>query len=174
VTEPTISFKGPSCERCGAPLPRGTEGATCAGCRASGESAAAAADVERAAGASAAPAPGPEGEGPPSPPPAEVHDADHGHGGLRGHPLPPDEEPRWIDHPGNVRKLIRIFWVACALLLAVDLLDLVGVLYHKHPHYAVERAPGFYGIYGFVSCVALVLLARLLRRLVMRGEDYYG
>ncbi len=44
--------------------------------------------------------------------------------------------------------------------------------------HAVERAhaldfTGSYSAYGFVSCVILVLLGRILRRLVMRGENYY-
>jgi hypothetical protein len=32
---------------------------------------------------------------------------------------------------------------------------------------------GFYGWFGFVACVALVLIAKQLRRIVMRPEDYY-
>lgn len=44
--------------------------------------------------------------------------------------------------------------------------------------HAVERIhaldfPASYAIYGFVSCVLLVLVGRVLRRLVMRDEDYY-
>jgi len=32
---------------------------------------------------------------------------------------------------------------------------------------------GFYSLYGFVACVILVLLAKEMRKLVMRDEDYY-
>jgi hypothetical protein len=32
---------------------------------------------------------------------------------------------------------------------------------------------GFYAIYGFVACVILVLVAKEMRKLVMRDEDYY-
>jgi len=32
---------------------------------------------------------------------------------------------------------------------------------------------GFYALYGFVACVLLVLLAKEMRKLVMRNEDYY-
>ena len=87
---------------------------------------------------------------------------------------PADEEPRWLDDPANVKTIIRGFFVACALLFAVDLLDLAGVLYHKETHsHPWERAPGFYAIYGFVACVILVELAKLLRKVIMRDEDYY-
>jgi hypothetical protein len=30
-----------------------------------------------------------------------------------------------------------------------------------------------YAIYGFVACVILVLMGRVLRRLVIRNENYY-
>ena len=32
---------------------------------------------------------------------------------------------------------------------------------------------GFYCIYGFAACVALVLLATEMRKVIMRDEDYY-
>jgi hypothetical protein len=41
---------------------------------------------------------------------------------------------------------------------------------------AVEKAemfPTFYGLYGFVSCVLLVVAAKELRKVLMRSEDYY-
>lgn len=44
--------------------------------------------------------------------------------------------------------------------------------------YVVKRVTGLdfiasYAIYGFVACVLLVLLGILLRRFVMRDENYY-
>jgi hypothetical protein len=43
----------------------------------------------------------------------------------------------------------------------------------KKTHYAAENVIGAYGIYGFVACVALVLTAKELRKLLKRDEDYY-
>ena len=40
-------------------------------------------------------------------------------------------------------------------------------------HFAIEQAFGFYALYGFAACVSLVLLARVMRRLLMRREDYW-
>lgn len=45
--------------------------------------------------------------------------------------------------------------------------------------HAVERVHALdflasYAVYGFVSCVILVLLGLVLRRLVMRDEHYYS
>ena len=63
-----------------------------------------------------------------------------------------------------------VFWavfVICALLVAADL------FYTKGGHYPMERVLGFHGAYGFVSCVALVIAAKQLRRLLKRDEDFY-
>jgi hypothetical protein len=95
-----------------------------------------------------------------------------GHGAPQ---LPEGETPRWLDDPANVNKFIRYFFVACACLFLVDVLDLLGILYHKETHsHPAERWPGFYAIYGCVACVALVELAKLLRKVIMRAEDYYA
>jgi hypothetical protein len=36
-----------------------------------------------------------------------------------------------------------------------------------------ESLWGFYAVYGFAACVLLVLLAKQLRKLLKRPEDYY-
>lgn len=78
-------------------------------------------------------------------------------------------EPRkyWLDEPSNVDKIWYGLLAVCALLFVAD------AFYHKHIHFSLEGWFGFYGIYGFVACVFLVLAARGLRRLLMRPEDYY-
>ena len=79
-----------------------------------------------------------------------------------------DERKRWLDEPKNVDKIVYTLYGVCALLLLVDL-----VPYKHHLHYGFESWIGFYGIYGFVSCVGLVLAAKVLRMILMRPEDYY-
>jgi hypothetical protein len=44
---------------------------------------------------------------------------------------------------------------------------------HRHAEAGFDGLFGFYGVYGFVACVSLVLAAKVLRKLVMRPEDYY-
>lgn len=78
-----------------------------------------------------------------------------------------DEKSYWLDQPGNVRKIYWGLWVVSFLLVAADL------LYEKHPHFPMEGWFGFFGFYGFVSCVSLVLAAKVLRKIMMRPEDYY-
>ena len=80
---------------------------------------------------------------------------------------PGDEKPRFLDNPRNVDRLLMLLYVACALLFAVDF------VFHRHVVHPWEGIWGFYPIYGFVGIVVLVLLAKQLRRVVMRDEEYY-
>ncbi len=78
-----------------------------------------------------------------------------------------EEKRYWLDDPRNVDKIVYALYAVCGLLLVID------PLIHKHGPFAIEHWFGFYGIYGFVACVALVLAAKELRRILMRSEDYY-
>lgn len=73
----------------------------------------------------------------------------------------------WLDSSANVAKLYRGIWVLAIVLVAVDL------AIHRHPELGLDGLFGFYGFYGFFACVALVLTAKALRRVLMRPEDYY-
>jgi hypothetical protein len=79
----------------------------------------------------------------------------------------PGERRYWLDDMRNVDKLVYTLYAICAGLLLID------VLVPKHGPFAIEHWFGFYGIYGFVACVGLVLAARALRVILMRPEDYY-
>jgi|TARA_B100000959_G_C14576707_1_gene458180 hypothetical protein len=72
-----------------------------------------------------------------------------------------------FDKPQNVR---RVLWALVAVCIATIGADFV---YHRHIVHPWEGVWGFYAIYGFVACVVLVLVAKELRKLLMRAEDYY-
>jgi len=72
-----------------------------------------------------------------------------------------------FDDPRNVRRLLRTLYGVCALLFGAEF------LYHRHAQHPWDGWPGFYAVYGFVGCVLLVLIAKLLRRVLKRPEDYY-
>ena len=78
-----------------------------------------------------------------------------------------DEPKRWLDHKKNVNLICYVLYAVSGLLLVID------PFIHKHGPFEIEHWWGFYGIYGFVGCVFLVLAAKELRKLVMRSEDYY-
>ena len=81
----------------------------------------------------------------------------------------PDDSGRkyWLDNPRNVDK---VYW---AVIAVSALLFLGDAFYQKHPEFEIEKVFGFYGIFGFVACVGLVLAAKGLRLLLVRREDYY-
>jgi len=81
--------------------------------------------------------------------------------------MSPDKKRYWLDEPRNVTKLYRTLWGVGILLVLLDL------VVHRHAEAEFDGVFGFYALYGFVACVTLVLTAKLLRRVVMRPEDYY-
>lgn len=92
-------------------------------------------------------------------------------------PPPPGEKRHVFDDPRNVRRVLLFLFTVCALVFALDLVDLVlpwlGFHELRHAERSWEGFPGFYAIYGFVACVLLVLAAKQMRKILMRDEDYY-
>ncbi len=77
------------------------------------------------------------------------------------------DDRRGLDEPRNVRLVVRALYLVCGLLLLTDL------LYAKSPHFTFENWFGFYPVFGFVVSFSLVLVAKQLRHLLRRDEDYY-
>ncbi len=72
-----------------------------------------------------------------------------------------------FDKPANVRWVLRLLAILCALLFGADF------VYHRHVIHSWEGFWGFYALFGFVACVVLVLVAKEMRKVLMRREDYY-
>jgi hypothetical protein len=77
------------------------------------------------------------------------------------------EKSHWLDRKENVAKVYRGVWALCGLLLVAE------PFVHKHPEVEIESWFGFYSWFGFVGCVGLVLVAKALRVILKRREDYY-
>ena len=77
------------------------------------------------------------------------------------------DKKHMFDNPRNVKRVLYGLFGSLVLLLALE------PFVHKHSYFAWEAGFGFYAIYGFVACVLLVLIAKKLRNVVMRKEDYY-
>jgi len=78
-----------------------------------------------------------------------------------------EEKATWLDNSKNVDYLVWGLYALCALIAGADF------FYVKHPHFQAENIPIFYGLYGFLCFVFIVFAGKLLRKLVMRDEDYY-
>ena len=80
---------------------------------------------------------------------------------------PSDEAARWLDHRKNVDKIYWGIVGVCAVLMVIE------PFYHKHAYLGFEDSFGFYGWFGFVASMGLFLLARQIRVLLARPEDFY-
>ena len=72
-----------------------------------------------------------------------------------------------FDDPLNVKRAIYLLYAICGITLIADF------LVRRHVDYPWEQMIGFYCIYGFVACVLLVLIAKQMRKVLMRSDDYY-
>ncbi len=87
------------------------------------------------------------------------------------------ERERFLDRPENVRKVLAVLYAICGVLLALDLVNFVlqqlEIADLRHGLRWWEGLPSYYSVYGFVACVALVLIAKQMRRVLRRDEDFY-
>jgi hypothetical protein len=86
------------------------------------------------------------------------------------HHGPPKEPIGWTDKPAVVKGFFRVFYVISAILIAAELI-LGRHVEELNPFEGLFF--GFYAVYGFVSFWFLVLLAKPMRKLLIRSEDYY-
>ena len=73
----------------------------------------------------------------------------------------------WLMRPRTIRAL----WIGFAAALAATVA--AGFAVDMHPHFAIERLPAFFALYGFGACVALVVFSKLLGALLKRDDTYY-
>ena len=73
----------------------------------------------------------------------------------------------WLDNMKNVERIVYSLYFICTALFLADF------FYKKKTYLDLEDLPGFYAIYGFVMCAALVVCARGMRLFLMRDETYY-
>lgn len=72
-----------------------------------------------------------------------------------------------FDNPKNIRRLQMGFFTALVLVLIAE------AFVDMHGEFQMEHFYGFYAVYGFISYVSLIVIAKLLRKILMRKEDYY-
>ncbi|ROO29244.1 hypothetical protein SAOR_04140 [Salinisphaera orenii MK-B5] len=80
-----------------------------------------------------------------------------------------ERNPQSLRRPSTPARR-RAAW----LLYAVCALTLVPSLFiHPHAKFGFAELPAFHALLAFVTGCVLVLAAIILRRLIIRGEDYY-
>ncbi|MFT5707921.1 MAG: hypothetical protein ACI9ES_002223 [Oceanospirillaceae bacterium] len=86
---------------------------------------------------------------------------------MKDKKLAQQEKPGVFDSPRNVTLVLRFLYSGCILLFMLDF------VIHRHVIHQWENVWSFYSIYGFVSCVILVIIASWMRPFLIRDENYY-
>ena len=73
----------------------------------------------------------------------------------------------WLYLPATRRKL----WIGCSLVLVITVIAELFIT--LHPHFMIAGWFAFHAIYGFLSCVVMILFAKALGFLIKRRDDYY-
>lgn len=73
----------------------------------------------------------------------------------------------WLTRPETIRRLWRLF----AAVLAATVLAEFFIAHEAH--FPVERLFGFYALYGFVACAAMILFAKAIGLVLKRPDTYY-
>ncbi len=78
------------------------------------------------------------------------------------------QDDHWLVRPSSIKLLWRIF---AAVLAGLVLLQLVIKV---KGYFVVDGWFGFGAAYGFLACLAMVLVAKGLGYVLKRPEDYYA
>lgn len=73
----------------------------------------------------------------------------------------------WLARSGTVRGIRALFGIVLVSTLIIDLFT------RQHADFGIEDDFAFYAWYGFITCVAMVLVAKALSVLVKRSDRYY-
>ena len=81
--------------------------------------------------------------------------------------MKPNADDHWLARPTTIRLLWRVF----AAVLAMTVL--AQVVISVKGYFGVDGWFAFGAVFGFVSCLAMVLVAKALGFVLKRDEDYY-
>ena len=69
----------------------------------------------------------------------------------------------------NTKTLKRIAYVILVLTVALDFF-----IPRHHVHFFWDEIPGFSAVYGFISCILIIIVSKTLGHYwLSRPEDYY-
>ena len=73
----------------------------------------------------------------------------------------------WLARPESIQLLWRIFWAILALTVVLQLVVKVK------GSFGIDGWFGFGAAFGFLCCVAMVVVAKVLGYILKRDENYY-
>ncbi len=76
--------------------------------------------------------------------------------------------------PDRVARWTKIMFGGLGLLLLLNVVFFL-VSPNEHPHFVVDKYPGFWAAFGLISGVVMVFFVKkIVQPLIKRPEDYYG
>jgi hypothetical protein len=73
----------------------------------------------------------------------------------------------WLVRPDTIRKL----WIGFIVVLALTVL--ADAFVSHDAHFGIDGSFGFAAWYGLLSCVGLILIAKVIGLFLKRPDDYY-
>ena len=78
-----------------------------------------------------------------------------------------------LEDPVRFARLKRWFYVGLAVVAMAEIV-LPHIVHRGESHFSFEDFPAWGSLYGFISCVAIIVVSKLIGKLwLMRREDYY-
>ena len=80
---------------------------------------------------------------------------------------------RQIENPVRFARIKRWFYVGLFVAVLAEIV-LPIIFRDGHSHFSFERVPAWGSLYGFASCVAIIIVSKLIGKVwLVRREDYY-
>jgi len=80
---------------------------------------------------------------------------------------------RWLEDPVRFARLQRWSFVGLVVVVVAEI-ALPLVFRGGHAHFSFEDFPAWGSIYGLVSCIAIIVVSKLIGKAwLMRREDHY-
>lgn len=80
----------------------------------------------------------------------------------------PPRDDAWLARPSTIRLLWWVFGAVLALSVAAEL------IFKVKGYFRWDAWLGFGAVYGFLACLAMVLVAKALGWILKRKADYYA
>ena len=75
----------------------------------------------------------------------------------------------YLGNPDNAGRLKKLLYITLAVIVAAD-----SLVPREHAVFFWDAIPGWSAIYGFISCVIIIVVSKFLgHRGLMKKENYY-
>ncbi len=76
----------------------------------------------------------------------------------------------YIGSPENVGQLKKMLYITLVVVVTADFF-----VHREHAAFFWDKIPGWSALYGFISCVLIIIVSKFIGHQggVMKDEDYY-